>query len=599
MAWECLGPDLYLYHDCCQVYALRDGHRALLIDLGSGACLDALDEIGVDEVAGVFFTHAHRDQCQGAPLAAARGIPLHFAARAREMIDPELRQDYRRLSPCHLAYPSRFHPPQPIPEAIYDLAHWQIHPFGAFDLQVIEAPCHLDHHLVFRIDGPAGLTLFSGDAMHSAGKVHEAYCLETDHYTGNGARQAADVLCQLRNLRPERLCPSHGPVLTTGIWEAFELTVDRLRRLGDLKDTILPQRPPVQRLVRMHLGAMHRISDHLYLWGNSYFLLSDDGPILMVDVQTQLPDSFHALYRETFGERLIEVVLVTHIHCDHVMGIEELRRHHPLECWALEHLVGGIERPYELARPWLHNEPTRVDRPLAEGRPVHWHEYELTPYWFPGQTDLHAAYTLEVDGHRAMITGDNFYPAQQWGGTGGLCGFNGGHPALWRKSAELVLAHEPEWLLASHLQPHRYRREDFRTVVAWTEEVTRAMQALAPDGNLERHHSPHFLHAFPYVQPLGKLNAVKVSVTNTYPHPLMLAVAPVLPAGIGGDGEPRELVLAPGETAALDFVFQADPGLAGMHLVTFEVTANGEPWGQMVECYLRGPGQYEGDKPAR
>ncbi len=66
------------------------------------------------------------------------------------------------------------------------------------------------------------------------------------------------------------------------------------------------------------------------------------------------------------------------------------------------------------------------------------------------------------------MAGDNFYPPQQWGGTGGLCGFNGGLPKLWRQSAELVLRLTPDWILASHLQPFPFRREDFEAVVAWS-----------------------------------------------------------------------------------------------------------------------------------
>ena len=58
--------DLFVWTDTCNVYVLRDGDAALLIDLGDGSVLDHLAEIGVRRVEWVLFTHHHREQCQGA-----------------------------------------------------------------------------------------------------------------------------------------------------------------------------------------------------------------------------------------------------------------------------------------------------------------------------------------------------------------------------------------------------------------------------------------------------------------------------------------------------------------------------------------------------
>ena len=59
-----------------------------------------------------------------------------------------------------------------------------------------------------------------GDALHSPGKVHEPYHLETDHYTGAGCRQAVESLRVLQNARPSALCPSHGPITLGDCWRA-------------------------------------------------------------------------------------------------------------------------------------------------------------------------------------------------------------------------------------------------------------------------------------------------------------------------------------------------------------------------------------------
>ena len=70
-------PDVFVWTDTCNVYVLRDGEAALLIDLGDGSVLDHLGDIGVQRVEWVLFTHHHREQCQGAPRLKAWHAARH------------------------------------------------------------------------------------------------------------------------------------------------------------------------------------------------------------------------------------------------------------------------------------------------------------------------------------------------------------------------------------------------------------------------------------------------------------------------------------------------------------------------------------------
>ena len=51
--------------DTCNVYVIRAGEQAILIDFGTGSVLEHLTDIGVKKVAWVLFTHHHREQVQG------------------------------------------------------------------------------------------------------------------------------------------------------------------------------------------------------------------------------------------------------------------------------------------------------------------------------------------------------------------------------------------------------------------------------------------------------------------------------------------------------------------------------------------------------
>ena len=95
-AFTRLAPNLFLWTDTCNVYVVRDGDSALLIDLGDGTILDRLEEIGVREVEWVLFTHHHREQCQGAARLKARCTK--FAAPAAERDLFEQPAEFRKMN---------------------------------------------------------------------------------------------------------------------------------------------------------------------------------------------------------------------------------------------------------------------------------------------------------------------------------------------------------------------------------------------------------------------------------------------------------------------------------------------------------------------
>src|SRR5919202_5143397 len=91
------------FRDTCNVYVLRSGRDAVLIDFGGGAVLDHLDELGVDRVTDVLVTHRHRDQVQGLARAVAAGIRVWVPPVERELFDRveehwQMRELYRNYN---------------------------------------------------------------------------------------------------------------------------------------------------------------------------------------------------------------------------------------------------------------------------------------------------------------------------------------------------------------------------------------------------------------------------------------------------------------------------------------------------------------------
>src|SRR5213075_520553 len=78
---------IFVWSDSCNVYVVRDGDAALLIDFGDGSVLDHLAEIGVKRVEWVLFTHHHREQCQGAPRLQGTGAKIAAPEAERDLFE--------------------------------------------------------------------------------------------------------------------------------------------------------------------------------------------------------------------------------------------------------------------------------------------------------------------------------------------------------------------------------------------------------------------------------------------------------------------------------------------------------------------------------
>src|SRR5688500_12292500 len=79
-------PGVERFGDTCNVYVLSDGAEAVLVDFGSGAVLDHLDELGVTRITDVLVTHHHRDQVQGLARAAAAGAQIWVPPYEEDLI---------------------------------------------------------------------------------------------------------------------------------------------------------------------------------------------------------------------------------------------------------------------------------------------------------------------------------------------------------------------------------------------------------------------------------------------------------------------------------------------------------------------------------
>src|SRR3954471_2632036 len=100
-----VSSSVSLFRDTCNVYVVRSGAEAVLVDFGDGDVLDHLRALGVDRVTDVLLTHHHRDQLGGLRRAVDAGIRVWAPPFDAELVADASRHWLRR--PIDLDYDLR------------------------------------------------------------------------------------------------------------------------------------------------------------------------------------------------------------------------------------------------------------------------------------------------------------------------------------------------------------------------------------------------------------------------------------------------------------------------------------------------------------
>src|SRR3982751_3564088 len=91
-----VSSSVSLFRDTCNVYVVRSGAEAVLVDFGDGDVLDHLAAVGVDRVTDVLLTHHHRDSLGGLRRAVDAGIRVWAPPYDAELIADATRHRLRR-----------------------------------------------------------------------------------------------------------------------------------------------------------------------------------------------------------------------------------------------------------------------------------------------------------------------------------------------------------------------------------------------------------------------------------------------------------------------------------------------------------------------
>ena len=584
------------FRDTCNVYVLRSGRDAVVVDFGSGAVLDHLGELGLDRVTDVLVTHHHRDQVQGLARAAAAGIRIWVPPLERHLIaDASGHWQARQLENDYDLRQDKFSLLESVPVA-GAVDEYRRRAFGDVEVYTLPTPGHTAGSVTYIVEIEGRRLAFTGDLVHAGGKLWSLAATQWS-YSGAEGLAATHVSCAvLAGHAPDVLLPSHGPpvedpqselrTVRDRVAEVFRL---RLEQPWDLDD--MAARPWAQ--VTPHF-LRNRAS-----FANSYALVSETGAALLIDfgydVTTGLVPTtqrearrpllwpLEALRRDHGVER-IEAVVPTHYHDDHVAGLDLLRDVEGAEVWAPENVAPILLEPARYDLPCLWFEPIWVDRVLTLGEPLRWHEYELRVHLLPGHTLYAAAIELEVDGKRILATGD-----QQSGGERPVLNYqyrNRFRIDDFVASAELYRRLRPDVIVSGHAPPQEVTGELLDVLLEDGRRLAELHRELLPLEDADLGAVGFAARIEPYrsaLQP-GERLSLHVIVRNPFDRDAVAAVELVVPDGWTAPPA-QKVALGPHAEAAVPFeLFAGAPGRRAR--LAADITVDGLPFGQQAEALV-------------
>lgn len=541
-----LTENLYVLEDTCNVYLARDGSRALLIDFGSGKILDYLPGLGITKIDWILHTHHHRDQCQGDYRAVERQIPIAVPAHERHLF-ADAENFWRNRRVFHMYYVrndfNTITENIPVASVLQDYGTFR---WNNRDIFILPTPGHTlgSISLIIEIDGKRAA--FTGDLMHSPGKLVNLWDTQVNYGGAEGVDLGAFSLARLREQKPSLVCPSHGAPLPDPD-KGIGATIDRLSEYYRFQTGNNPSLQSRGYAVSPHLVAHHLTTSSFYA------ILSRSGKAMFIDYGSASGTHFGNFERATattdrirfvehniddlrarFAMKSIDVAMPSHMHDDHMNGFPHLIRHHKTQVWCYENMVNIFENPRGHNLSCTLGEPFRVSKSFRHGERFKWEEYDFEITHSPGHTEYQMALFVTIDGARVAFTGDAFFPFPD---------VNAGilrHNLIFRnhvesdshvKSIRNLIDHEPNLIAPGHGRPFLANREDLLATEQKMRRQEQLFHELIADPDCNFGLDPSWCSIYPYQMQIrpGNETSAEVRVRNYRSAPMKMEVALVAP----------------------------------------------------------------------
>ena len=520
---EPITEHVSIYKDAVNVGVIRKNGKTLLIDSGDASILRDAKELRLGSVDRVLYTHYHRDQCSGALQLKKAGVRINAPASELQFFDgaTQFWLDANNILNDRMNFRPEMMVLRESVTTDRGLLPGEVIDWEGLPIHVVATPGHTDGSLsyVIQVDGKG--IVFSGDVIYGAGKIWEFYSLQMGFlgmradYWGFGGTvpKLLQSATAILSHKPSVLIPSHGEAihnpkdaiaslqsqLDSVMKNYFSLTAWRISPFHKKENAAAPAIPMLPPLSPVNLPSwLHKVEGA----ATSYCIVAEDKSIILFDCG--FPPVVEALNRMVASGQIsgVDAIWASHYHDDHTTSINVVRQKYGAKVYIQKELQDILENPMAYSMPALFTEGIHIDHVLAEGEVIHWKDYKLTSYYFPGQTLYHDGLLIEHDGTRVFMSGDSF---ANWG-IDDYCSYNrnfigkDGEIAGYKRCLKLLLQLKPDLLCAAHWGPKPVSQEYLQKTLDLLEEREKMLTQLLPWDDPNFGLDPYWIRAYPYRQ---------------------------------------------------------------------------------------------------
>jgi len=399
---------------------------------------------------------------------------------------------------------------------------------------------------------------FVGDIIFGDGQLFDLYSLQDavpdakiGGYHGYAGR-LGELISSLRKVssqNPDILVPARGPVIknpkiaikrlietlqaayknylsiNAGHWyfkDNYEVLAARVLEPDDKVDwmpyaTTIRKKPP-DWIVPIH---------------NSRLVLSEDGAGFLIDCGSRAIIDEIIKLRDSGRLSRLEGLFITHYHNDHTNEINEFLRQFKCSVYACQDSKDILENPGAYRLPCLTSQGVPDLIALPDGHKMRWKEFNLTFYYFPGQTIYHDALLVEKDdSEKIFFIGDSFTPS----GIDDYCLQNRNllHPGMgFFYCLDFLRKMPPDYLLINQhvLEPFRYNQEQIKSMTEVLEKRRHILARLFPWDEPNYGIDERWARIYPYGQKIkpGRNVEITVKIFNHSNSSHIFTISPNVP----------------------------------------------------------------------
>ncbi len=607
--WIQVAPGLWTWHESCRVYLLKAPSGWVMINCGSGDSAKEMLESAPGAPTHILLTHHFREVSVGASVFKSLAPYIQIYAPESERFYLSDAEQHWRERNTWMLFDTRWDrkgPRESIPVDHW-VADYSSPNIAGYTWNILPTPS-VSFGATSLIVNHEGKTLaFTGDLLHSPGKVHRMAPLQYIYNDAAGLKNVYTSTVALEGYKPDLILPSAAEAILEP-----QIAIKSLQK--NLQDYFCFIYGPQADLDSCRKKQIEQVLPWLYrstiAATETTFIVGKTGKVACIDYGydsnyiapsvrdvAQWRPTLHSIpdLEKELGRKGIDAFFVTHHHDDHISGITLLQQLYKTQVFAAEEIVDILANPAAYDQQCLWHKPI-----TAQGcRSGVWHEWDGLSFRFDpisGHSQYASLITFQRDDETVCHIGDQFF----WRGGRGFNYGEGVHffsnhvylngPRLgdYLRFVTLIEEFRPSLVLSGHAEPQRPDAKWYQKLKEGAGRWDDLHRTLMPLGESDAHSGVASTIATlrPYRTLLSKVQPFTVEAFVTNPLNTTATIELRLVGPSRWQCNALTITLPPRGEGRYSLKCIPAPGDYRRTPIALKLIVNGQPYGEVAEALV-------------